>query len=948
MAVSLSACGGSDNTGTGGTGGTGGAGTGGTNPVALAMTTGGDILTGTAAGDTFSGLMSGAQAVGSTLQGGDSINGGGGADTLTMFVSGDAGAAFTIGGVMTTAVETIAVSNFDINAGVTTVDMSTMSGVENVSLTNSSATGDTTFTSILNIVDASAAGAGDLTLAYNAPVVTGTSDVQDVTFNAYTGTFTAAAIEALNITAAGGASTVAAVTAVNATAVTIGGASDLTITADLAVGLTAATSINASEMTGDLSITTSDATLSTFVGGVGDDTLVRNVQNNDTGAADSFNAGAGFDTLSVTTGANISAANLANYSNFERLNVTDANGLTIDLAGVSMFTEIRNSDTTAATATINNVAAGVDINIAAGAALTAVTAVDLQSDTSADSVDVTFGTAAAGVTAGFTGNDFETMNVVSQGGANSANIVGADMTTLNVSGATEFTLAAGTNAASLATISAANMTAGFVMAAAEGLATVAITTGAGADTVFGGTGGNTVNTGAGNDIVVGVAGNDTINTGAGNDTVRVVNFANLTSADTINGGEGTDTLEFTAAGNFDFTASTTQLNGITNIEGYLFSGLNGTDTVTLNDQIMNNGSVNITFSDAVTLAGNAVNASGVLNTSNTVNFTDNSLAGAVSSYTVGNGVDVVSLGAGNDIVIVNTASFLTSRDVIDGGANTDTFNLNIAGGATAGARVVVGESQLSGVTGMETFRLDDAANNNFIGIKLTNKVVGQNENNQELTIEAVDAGNNVSTSRVSIDAGDVTNATALTMTGGDAADVIIGGAGADIITGGVGNDTLTGGGGSDTFVTVAANNGVDRITDMNFGTAATTVDRIDVDADNLTFNGTYDTVVTSATAFNIDEDVVVLLGQSYANIAAVDAAYEARSTAVDATGADVLLVWQDTFGSVHIAKSVGGAGANAGADGGDEYTTTDLFNLGSSVSVSDIATDLNITDFVVV
>ena len=88
---------------------------------------------------------------------------------------------------------------------------------------------------------------------------------------------------------------------------------------------------------------------------------------------------------------------------------------------------------------------------------------------------------------------------------------------------------------------------------------------------------------------------------------------------------------------------------------------------------------------------------------------------------------------------------------------------------------------------------------------------------------------------MSIDASGVTDTSALTLTGGDAADTVKGGAGADIITGGKGADTLTGGGGNDTFKSVATN-GIDKITDMNFGTSTTTADVINIAAESLTFN----------------------------------------------------------------------------------------------------------------
>ena len=108
----------------------------------LALTTVTDAVVGGGADDTISGMLVGASGTGTTIQGGDSVTGGAGNDTFTIFVSGDAAAAYTVGGVVVSGVETLAVSNYDADAGVTTIDMSTMTGVTTVDMVNSSATGD--------------------------------------------------------------------------------------------------------------------------------------------------------------------------------------------------------------------------------------------------------------------------------------------------------------------------------------------------------------------------------------------------------------------------------------------------------------------------------------------------------------------------------------------------------------------------------------------------------------------------------------------------------------------------------------------------------------------------------------------------------------------------------------------------------------------------------------
>ena len=265
--------------------------------------------------------------------------------------------------------------------------------------------------------------------------------MQDVTVDTYTGTFVSAGVETLNITTSGGASTLADLTATSATSVTVAGSQNLTITADTTTGLNAATSIDASALTGKLSITSSDTSLSVFKGGTGDDTLIRNIQNSDTGAADSFDAGLGTDTLSVTTAANVSATNLANYSGFERLTVTNGNGTaTINLDGVSGFGTLRMADDGTGAVTFTNVAAtAVYENTLAADGDEGITTT-LKTDTAADATTLTLGGATTGVDMLWVGNDYETLNIVSKGAANLADIRGTDTTTINVSGALGFTM----------------------------------------------------------------------------------------------------------------------------------------------------------------------------------------------------------------------------------------------------------------------------------------------------------------------------------------------------------------------------------------------------------------------------------------------------------------------------------------------------------------------------
>ena len=908
-----------------------------TTAVNSAMTTTADALVGGGGDDTFSGMLSGAMAAGSTVQSGDSVTGGAGSDTFTLYVSGDAGAAFTLGGVATSGVETIAVSNYDADgtANGTVIDMSAMTGVTNVSVVNSSATGDTQFSNIQNMVDAYAKGAGDMNISYTATTVVGTADTQNITVDTFSGALTAASIETVALTASGGASTVANLTATSATKLTIAGDQNLTLTTDLTTNTASVATVDASAATGNVSITSSDTTNAVVTFGSGNDTLVRNIQNSDAAATDSFDGGAGTDTLSVTTGANITAANLAQYSNFERLDITDGGGNTVDLTSVSMFSIVRSSETIGTT-TVNNIPAGVDFEITNAGADTVVLAADLFSDTLTDSTTLTVGSATAGITGAFTANDHETISIVSQGTANNLAVTSTDLTTLNVSGGIAFHLDTITAAASLATISAGDMTAAFTMDAAEGAATIAITTGSGADTVYGGTGANTIVTGAGADTVFGVAGVDNISTGAGNDIIQVTTFSNLASSDTIAGGDGTDTLRFSEAGNHDFTSDITLLNGVSGIEQYQFNALNGTDTVTINDTIMENGAVTITFAAAVSADTNVLNASGVLTSTNTVNFTDNS--GDIVTYTVGNGIDNVNMGADNDIVNVATEAYLSASDTFVGGTGSDTFHVNLAGG-TAAAYDSLASSVFANVSGFETITVD--TDNSFISFTLTDAIVDANAASNALAISTADLDGTAYDGVSTIDASGVTSTVALSITGGTGADTLKGGAGADVISGGNGADTLTGGGGKDDFNFDATGANADTITDLDLGTSATTgtVDQLDIiGTATVSYTGGFDVVQKAASdTHSSDTDVVILDAATYATAAAAEDAAHAFTNGAGA-GTDIVVVWADSFNKVHFS-----------VDTNDDIDAGGLLDFATitSMTLSEVAAVLDVNDFIV-
>jgi len=145
------------------------AGVGGSAGQTFTLTTGSDTtLTGGSGADSYFGVVgtNGLSSNGSTLNPGDNLNGAGGTDTLTISVSGTDTAALTVASVTLGGIEKISVLNYETSATDTTFDTSTWTGVTTLGLGGSSATGDTVFSNVKNVVDAEMAGAADLTINY--------------------------------------------------------------------------------------------------------------------------------------------------------------------------------------------------------------------------------------------------------------------------------------------------------------------------------------------------------------------------------------------------------------------------------------------------------------------------------------------------------------------------------------------------------------------------------------------------------------------------------------------------------------------------------------------------------------------------------------------------------------------------------------------------------------
>jgi Ca2+-binding RTX toxin-like protein len=761
----------------------------------------------------------------------------------------------------------------------------------------------------------------------------------------------------------------------------------------------------------------------TVTGGDGADTI--RIDGSTVNTDDAISAGAGTDKLQFTAAANVtSSSNGAVLTNFETLEgfqdvTSDGDtvvstvvaqdvsllGFAPTLVGVSNFdqdqtTTSADSNDETATSGVNftNMAADTDMSLSGftiadvdaddGVIMNFTATADLATDNATgDDISVTLGTstaAMASVTAADASTafnltlalaDYETVNIASQGGANTvASITSTDMTTLNISGDKALTVSALT-AASLNTVNASTSTANVNVAALTLASTMTggagndtFTGGANADVVTGGAGGDTLSGAGGNDSITGDAGNDNItggtgndtmiggdgndtfadaalnvesvSGGAGNDTFTIATTSTLTSADTISGGEGTDTLTFSQANaNIDLTADVAALTNVSSVENFVVSGMNGSDTVTLNDGVISAAGGNLTLAITGSTGANIINASGVLGSTNIVTFNDTTTLG--TTYSMGNGRDVINMSAGTDAITLTNYAYLGSSDVINGGAGTDTITMTNDTAATN----TLSAAQLGALSNVEVVTVNHGTDTNLVNVvaTLNDTIVGAN------VVQGATFSFNRDTNEdgtLKLTASDVTSLYNLSFAAGDGADTFIGGAGADTLSGEAGADSLTGGAGKDDFVFVATASliGIDAITDMDFGTSTTTVDQLNV-AGVTSFNGTFDTVNIDSTAFNIDEDVLVVTSQAFTGVTAVDTFMEARSTAQTAINGDKIIVWQDTLGAVHTAVAVGAIGADATADEADEYVTTDLATL-SGLTISSIASLIDTGDFI--
>ncbi|MFG6661360.1 DUF4214 domain-containing protein [Sulfitobacter sp. 915] len=295
------------------------------------LTTEIDALTGSTADDTFTGVAG--NFLNGTFNTGDSINGGTGDDTLDIIATPSVLGSPSITPASMTGVENISVQ--DLSFGLT-LNLSNATGVETLASKNSNNV-TTTFSSVAALADIEVSNinsnTSNVAVNYNANVVAGLDDAQNIALDGASTTVAVAGVETFNIAATG----VNALTfnAVNdGDTINVSGDGSLTLNGTLDV-----TTLDASANTGGVAATLAAGNVA-VTGGAGDDSFDfgTDLTADATGVpGDVVDGGEGMDTVRVettTTANDFSAAAAAAPFNaltsIERVAFDGANGVTLN------------------------------------------------------------------------------------------------------------------------------------------------------------------------------------------------------------------------------------------------------------------------------------------------------------------------------------------------------------------------------------------------------------------------------------------------------------------------------------------------------------------------------------------------------------------------------------------------------------------------------------------
>jgi len=735
----------------------------GTTGSTFTLTTSIDALTGTANPDTFSASLvfdaDEAVTATSTYTVTDTLNGGVGADIFNITISGLQDGGVTIPAANVSAVETFNVRN--TVAQTATLDATTASGL--TSFVADRSTGAVAVTGLTSAASAGVTGDGSVangasSFGWGATVTAGIVNVSGgTTAGAVTTSGTLLATNTVNSTGAsntiGALSLAAAATSLNINATTnlttgavtnSGGGNALatiTVTGAGNVSLSSTaleagvSTINASALTGNLTVALGSLATQTVTGGAGNDVIT-------TGGVlttGSVNAGAGTADVLVV-GANVAHVNTttlaAKYTNFETMRMSG----TLDMALVSGITAVQVTNASTLTNLSATQAAHIQIrtNNADGTGDAQSFALASATGTS-DALSLTMGTglttSSATDLAALTVTGFEILNIATNAGPTStAGAGGALDRTTTVASLTGSTLrevnltGTAVNIANIATtvpvtINGSALT-GNGLAAAS---TAGLTVGGSA------VAGSTINGSAVRDVFVIAAEGSAYNGNAGNDaitTTTAILVADGSTDGTINGGDGTDTLtvsdtttiltdnHFTKLSNMERLALTSTgaadhsvtLGGTFNAAFPTGATITTGTLAAAQDFTFAGGlaSVPITLTvDATLLVGTAAETHSLVTGSaaDTVTFTGDDTYVGVAGAT---GTILISTAAGDDTISLTYGSLLANTTsmtaTIIGGTGADTITKVGTNGSGATARTQF--TMASGSTGLTTTTFD--------------------------------------------------------------------------------------------------------------------------------------------------------------------------------------------------------------------------------------------------
>lgn len=494
-----------------------------------------DIKTGGATNDTFDGSRVTTPAGQlQTLNNADSLDGGAGSDTVFAQLAANVTPA-GFKGIEILDVEALGGITVDLNTGdaaLTTIKSSN-SGANLLTVINVQSAPTNYVISngsggiAVSVVGARLAGATDAatvdlnTVTGAAPITignTGASGYETLTFNS-------------NGTVANVLGTVTDGSSTSLTTVNLAGAQALT----LVLGDASVATVNAATMTGALTSLTvaAGSAAQTITGGTGNDLIN---MNGTYSALDVLNGGAGTDSVVLLNAEAVAATTVqAGVTNFEVVRLSDGLSGTVTPGNFGVA-NLRFGAAMAGAGTVNYAAVTGNVldlqaNASGGSALVTNTAGTATNDV----LGLTVGSTVAGNTFGagtVTINGAETVNLLSQGGANS---FGAAFTitdtaatqSLIITGTQSLTFGAAVRADTIDASGTTGPLASLVLTGGTGTTATSITGTANADTLNGSTAGDIINGGGGNDIIANVltgtaaTAGDQISGGAGFDNITL-------------------------------------------------------------------------------------------------------------------------------------------------------------------------------------------------------------------------------------------------------------------------------------------------------------------------------------------------------------------------------------------------------------------------------------------